>query len=285
MQEISPHVFIETGYPGVTLGAIAWAHGLILVDAPFRPDDVRLWRTTLLNMSGGVDRLLVNLDAHFDRTLGARLMECTVAGHEKMVQVFRDRPVTFKPQTIETGSEWELYNGLGSVRWAPPEITFSDSMKLFWDDKPLILEYHPGPSPESIWLKLPEEKVVFVGDTIVPNAPPFLFCATILDWLAALNLLLSHEYSDYTVISGRDGVVTTRDIQRQAGFLEIVDSIIQRAMDDKIPADDLEKAIPDLLKHFEIPAGKREHFWMRLKYGLQHYYSNHSKLRSSAQCE
>ena len=41
MQEISPKVFIETSYPGVTLGAIDWTHGLILVDAPFRPEDIR----------------------------------------------------------------------------------------------------------------------------------------------------------------------------------------------------------------------------------------------------
>ena len=285
MQEIAPHVFIETGYPGVTLGAIAWPHGLILVDAPFRADDVRLWRTTLLNMSGGVDRILVNLDAHFDRTLGTRLMECTVAGHEKMVQVFRDRPVTFKAQTVETGAEWELYNSLGAVRWAPPEITFSDSINLFWDGAPVLLEYHPGPSPEAIWLKLPNEKIVFVGDTVVPNAPPFLFCAVISEWLAAIDLLLSPEYSGYIVVSGRGGLVTVNDIQRQAGFLQEVDDIIQRACDDKLPADELDHFIPDLLNQFEIPAGKREHYWMRLKYGLLHYYNTHSKLRSSAQCE
>jgi len=28
MQEIAPHIFIETAYPGVTLGAIVVAHGL-----------------------------------------------------------------------------------------------------------------------------------------------------------------------------------------------------------------------------------------------------------------
>jgi len=65
MQEIAPHIFIETAYPGVTLGAISWPHGLILVDSPYRTDDVRVWRTSLLNMSGGIDRILVNLDAHF----------------------------------------------------------------------------------------------------------------------------------------------------------------------------------------------------------------------------
>ena len=32
MQELSNHVYIETGYAGVTLGAINWPHGLILIE-------------------------------------------------------------------------------------------------------------------------------------------------------------------------------------------------------------------------------------------------------------
>ena len=66
-----------------TLGAINAPHGLILIDAPLKLDDTRLWRSTLLNLGGGIDRLLINLDAHPDRTLGVRSMECTVVGHEK----------------------------------------------------------------------------------------------------------------------------------------------------------------------------------------------------------
>lgn len=136
MQEIAPHIFIETGFPGVTLGAINWAHGLVLIDAPFRIEDTRSWRSTLLNLGGGVDRLLVNLDAHFDRTLGTRAMECSVAGHEKLAQVFRNRPISFKTQGTETGAEWEQYNGLGSIRWAPPEITFTQQLDIFWEESP-----------------------------------------------------------------------------------------------------------------------------------------------------
>ena len=98
MQEIAPHVYIEPGYAGVTLGAINWPHGLILLDSPFRQEDTRSWRSALLNLGSGAERMLVNLDAHFDRTLGTRAMDCTVVGHEKMAQAFRNRPVTFKTQ-------------------------------------------------------------------------------------------------------------------------------------------------------------------------------------------
>ena len=275
MQEIAPQVYLETSYPGVTLGAISWPHGLILVDAPYRPDDVRMWRATLLNMSGGVDRLLVNLDAHFDRTLGTRMMECTVCGHEKMAQILRDRPVTFKTQASESGAEWEMTNGLGSVRWAPPEITFSERLNIFWDGNPMHLEHHPGPAHEAIWIDLPNEKVVFVGDAVTPGFPPFLANAYLPQWLAALDLLLSPEYQNYSVVSGRRGVIFRDDILRQADYLRSVSHLLSEAVESRSGVDELEAAVPGLLKPFDIPAEKADLYATRLKWGLQHYYSAH----------
>lgn len=175
MQEIATHIFMETGYPGVTLGAINWSHGLILIDSPLRCDDARLWRSSLLNLGGGIDRLVINLDAHYDRTLGVRALECTVIGHEKINQAYRTRAMTFKASSSETGSEWELYNSLGSVRWAPPEITFTEELVLHWEeDASLRLEYHPGPATGSSWVVMPHQKVIFLGDAVVADQPPFL---------------------------------------------------------------------------------------------------------------
>jgi glyoxylase-like metal-dependent hydrolase (beta-lactamase superfamily II) len=280
MQEIAPHIFIETAYPGVTLGAIAWPHGLILVDSPYRPDDVRLWRATLLTMSGGVDRILVNLDAHYDRTLGTRLMECTVCGHDRMVQIFHDRPVTFKAQTMESGAEWELTNGLGNVRWAPPEITFSDALDLFWDDKLLRLLHRPGPAPEAIWLEVPEAKVVFVGDCVTPNFPPFLAAAELPQWLALLVRLMAPEYQGYAILSGRDGLVTQEDIRRQYEYFSNLSDLLAKAIEARSGVEELESSVPELLKPFDVPLEKAELYQTRLKWGLQHYYSAHSHAKS-----
>jgi len=275
MQEIAPHVYIETAFPGVTLGAINWPHGLIQIDAPFRPEDVRTWRGELLTMSGGVDRLLINLDAHFDRTLGSRQVECMIVGHEKMAQIFRDRPITFKAQTIETGAEWELYNGIGSIRWAAPEITFSEKLEIYWDSNPMILEYHPGASTGAIWVCLPTEKVLFLGDAVVPNAPPFLASADIPAWKESLALLAKPELRNYTLVSGRGGVVAYEQVKEQVRFLEKVEHQLERLNDKSDPVE-IEKAIAALLKSFEFPQEKQAHYSLRLRWGLQHYIIHHT---------
>jgi galactose-1-phosphate uridylyltransferase len=57
MLEIAPQIFIERDYPGVTLGLINWPMGIILIDAPFRPDDIRLWRISMQTFNGSTDRL------------------------------------------------------------------------------------------------------------------------------------------------------------------------------------------------------------------------------------
>jgi len=144
MQEITKNIYIEDQFLGVTLGVIVTPRGLIQIDAPPSPEDARSWRASLMSLGGGIERVLVNMDAHPDRTLGARSMDCTVIAHEKTALIFRTRPSTFKAQGEETGADWEAIPGLGSVRWAPPEISFLDQMTLHWAASPVFLEHRPS---------------------------------------------------------------------------------------------------------------------------------------------
>jgi glyoxylase-like metal-dependent hydrolase (beta-lactamase superfamily II) len=275
MQEIIANVYIETGYAGVTLGAINCPHGLILVDAPFRLEDVRSWRSALLNLGGGVDRLLVNLDSHLDRTLGVRAMECTVIGQAKMAEVFRNRPLTFKAQPAETGAEWELYNNLGSVRWLPPEITFSDSFCIHCNDSPILLEHKPGPNYGAIWLLMPEEKVVFVGDAVTINQPPFFSAADLHQWIERLEELLSPEFQEYIIISGRGGIARREHVRAQLQILQDVIERLEMLAQANAAPYDVERLAAELIKRYSVNLETRMMYESRLRYGLQHYYLRH----------
>ena len=275
MQEIAHGIYIEDSYLGVTLGAISLPHGLILVDAPPRPEDVRTWRSTLLNLGGGVDRLLVNLDLHIDRTLGARAMECTVVAHEKTSQVFRNRPTTFKGQNTETGAEWEQINGLGSIRWSPPEVTFTNQMLVHWGDHPVSLEYHPGPNPGAIWIVLDEPRVIFLGDAVVTNQPPFLGSADLPAWIETLQPLLSSTYRDYSLVSGRNGLVSQDEIRKLLDLLKQINAQLEKSAAAKEPPEITERMVPKLLSRLEIPTDRQEMYAHRLRWGLNHYYTRH----------
>jgi len=275
MEEIAKNVYIEDKYPGVTLGVISQPRGLIQIDAPPSSEDGRSWRASLMGMGGGHERVLVNLDAHPDRTLGVRAMDCTVIAHEKTAQAFRNRPNTFKAQGDETGSNWEAIPGLGSVRWAPPEISFVDQMTLYWSDAPIILESRPGPTPGAIWVILPGEKVVFVGDAVTKAQPPFLAHGNLPAWIGTLNRLQGPDYKGFTIISSRGGVVTQQVVRHQMELLKRIHDKLEKIGKKKASVAFTDKLAEQLLKDFKAPAARQKQYSHRLRYGLNHYYARH----------
>ncbi|HEX7568825.1 MAG TPA: hypothetical protein VF355_09715 [Anaerolineaceae bacterium] len=280
MQEIAPHVYMETGFPGVTLGAVNWPNGLIMIDAPFRSEDTRSWRTSLLNLGGGVERILVNLDAHFDRTLGSKAMDCSVVGNDKLIEVFRNRPVTFKTQGTETGAEWEQYNGLGSIRWAPPEITFTDELHIYWEENLLVLGSHPGPAVGAIWAVLPGHHVAFIGDAVVRNQPPFLGSANLPVWIETLKSLLKPQYQDYLLVSGRGGMVVQKEVRQTLDLLEGLNKKLDEMSARSASVEEVERLGPVLLKEMDIPTQSHMQYRQRLHWGLHQYYLRHYRAAS-----
>lgn len=275
MDSIANNVYIEDRYLGVTLGVIVQPRGLIQIDAPPSPEDSRIWRASLMGMGGGPERVLINLDAHPDRTLGARAMDCTVIAHEKTAQAFRNRPNTFKAQGDETGANWEAIPGLGSVRWAPPEISFMEKMTLHWGETPILLESRPGPASGAIWVILPEEKVIFVGDAVTRSQPPFLAHASLPEWIESLKLLQEPEYKGFIIVSSRGGVVSPQVVRSQADILKRLHEKVEKLGLKKSPSAALEKLAEQLLKDFKAPAARQKQYAHRLRYGLNHYYARH----------
>jgi len=274
MHQIEPGIYYEDLYAGVTLGALILPHGTIMVDAPLRAEDARSWRSTLTNLSIGSNRVLINLDAHLDRTLGSRALDSTIVAHQTTAQVFRNRPSVFKGHSADSGAEWEVSNDVFGTRWALPDITFSDRLHFLWGGPEVILEHHPGPTLGSIWVIIPSAKVVFVGDTILSDQPPFLASANLQAWIESLELL-KDSYKQYSIISGRGGPNDVKDIRTQLKTLKKILQGMERLAKRNAPPDKTEGMIPNLISDMSIPPQRREHYIQRLRHGLYYYYSQH----------
>lgn len=273
MEEIAPRVYIETSYAGVTVGAVNCPHGLILIDTPFLPEDISSWRSSLLNLGGGVERVLINLDANPDRILGASDMDCAIIGHKLMAQVIRSRPQIFKWHIKETGTDWEMFQNAVKTDWAPPELTFSEQMLIHWGNNPITLEYRPGPSDGSIWVVLAEQGIIFLGDAVVTDQPPFLANADLPTWIETIENLLTRDYRDYLFVSGRGGLINHGYVRSQIKFLKKVKKSLDSLAAREAPAEEVEKLIPSLMKVFKPSSRQIKQFQQRLNYGLFHYYS------------
>ena len=272
MQQIDQRIYIENTYPGVTVGAILFPLGTILIDAPLRAEDARAWLNLLYNLGGKPNRMLVNLDAHPDRTLGSRSMECTIIAHQKTAQVFRGRPSVFKGQNAESGAVWETFDDVVGTRWAIPDITFSHKISLHWSDQEVFIEYHAGPAPGGTWVVIPSSKVVFVGDVVLLNQPPFLTNADIPAWIDTLDLLMSN-YREYRVISGRGGIITQESVKAQQKHLKRILRSLDRLVRRNAPTSDVEHLIPNLLSNLEFPNELHDQYYQRYRHGLYQYYA------------
>lgn len=273
MQSLAENIYYDNSYAGVTVGAIAMPQGTLAIDSPLRPEDARSWKATLLTLSRGTHRLMVILDIHADRTLGSKSIEFPIIGHEQTAAAFKERTTVFKGQNIETGSEWEHYPEVSGTRWERPNITFSNQLQLQWDGPKIQIEHHPGPTPGAVWVNIPEEKVVFVGDTVVVNQPPFLARADFEAWHDTLNLLASRQFTDYKIVSGRGGLVTIDDVRKQRQFLKSIHGRLETMAKRKSKPEDTHKMVPALLKKISFPKKYEAFYSQRLRSGLEKCYT------------
>jgi glyoxylase-like metal-dependent hydrolase (beta-lactamase superfamily II) len=275
MQEIEQGIYINNNYPGVTLGALISSQGALLVDAPPHPDDGRSWVSIVRNIGNGPNRLLVTLDDHADRTIGLRAMETSVIAHIETAQSLDNRPAIFKGQNPETGSEWEFCDGLSGIRWAKPNLTFTEQAIIEWGDQTFLLEHHPGPSPGASWLVAPDLGVAFIGDTVTVKQPPFIANADIDVWVDTLDVLLNKHYKNYLLISGRGGVVELGDVREVRCFLKEVQKRLERFSSRQAHPSETANTVDNLLTRFDFPAERHVFYHQRLAHGLFKYYTQH----------
>lgn len=272
MQQIEQGIVFEDGFLGVTVGALSFPQGVVLIDAPIRPEDTRSWRSGVVGPRSGPNRMLVSLDAHPDRTLGTRALESTIIAHQKAALVFRNRPTIFKGQTVETGATWETFSDAIGMRWASPDITFSDRMSLNLGGPEVILEYHAGPTPGSIWVIIPAAHTVFVGDALTVDQPPFLAQADLPAWIESMDLLAS-EYGDYRIIAGRGGLAGADDVKKLRKLLKDVLARMEKLALKNAQPESTQDMVSSLLSQYSFPAKLTDLYTTRLRYGLQQCFS------------
>jgi glyoxylase-like metal-dependent hydrolase (beta-lactamase superfamily II) len=275
MRALSDGIYYEDAYAGVTLGAIILEQGTILIDAPLRAEDARTWKSSLLNQSRGTHRLMINLDGHYDRTIGSRALECVILSHRETAEAFRNRPAVFKGQVPESSAEWGNHPDVIGSRWAHPNITLTERLEIHWGEPEIIIEHHPGPTSGALWVLIPDEKIVFVGDTITLSQPPYLDQADLPAWVESLDLLLKARFRNYIIVSGRGGPTDAKAVREQRKLLKKIHRDLERLFDKNTNPQSTSDLIPSILRSIEYSPDLENYYTQRLRYGLHQYYTNH----------
>lgn len=274
MRSVSSGVYLESKFPGVAVGAVA-SHGrLLLIDAPIRVEDARDWISQLGEK--GRPRSLALLDHHPDRVLGARGLDLPILAHDETRLVMNAWPDTFKGGTRPIGAEADRLKRISGVSKAVPDLTFSEEMSLHLEGREILLLHRPGPARGSIWVVIPEAKVVFLGDAVWLDEPAYLGEADLDAWQATLQQAARGPFKAFTLVSSRDGIVDRKAVSQMASWLGRVEARLRKLK----PRPDLAEATgtlaTSLLRGFKMPATRREHAHLRLQAGLERLYTRWS---------
>ncbi len=279
MQKLAKDIYVESGYAGVTVGAIVTPDGIICIDAPTHPADARRWRLKLAQLSQQPVKYLINLDAHRDRVLGSQWFEAPVIAHESTSERLRQMPEVFKGGLSDAGADSDLAAELAGVRLLTPQITFTDRLILCAGSHELHLVRRPGQAPGAIWVELPAEQIVFTGDAVTVGVPPPLADADLEAWLDSLAELRKAKFPAQTIVPGRGAPTDKAGVKEMETFLKLVRRKVESLMRGKKTRADAAPAAEDLLAPFDVPATLREHYTRRLRVGLEQLYDREAAAR------
>ncbi len=275
MRKITRSIYFESNYGGASVGALLFPEHTVLVDAPLHSENSRAWLADLHQAGASPNRTLVYLDSHLDRTLGAQTLQASVIAHVETAHQMGRRATVFKTLRQETGAEWESTAGLTGLRLILPEVTFSSTAQLHFQERSLQIEERAAASPGACWLMQPEDGVLFVGDTLTLNEPPFLGQADIPAWMEQLDELQSRQYKDFTIIAGRGGKAEARDIKQMQAWLKDMHAKLRSASKGRHAEGDIEKLAIKAADRYKPAPKQRTKYIQRLQFGMREYAARH----------
>jgi len=274
MKEIASNIYASTEFPGVNVGFVILPAGAIAVDAPTLPHDARAWRQQIEETAGGPILYVVLTDAHPDRLLSAGLLGAPIVsarGGYDRAAAYTDG---FWRGVVDSWGRLypEATDELAEVSIALPEIMFSTSITLHKGGADVTVRHVAGAGPGSAWLYLPEQDVLFAGDTVITDSHPFLHAAPDTKaWLSTLTALRRARFAETTIVPGRGPLCSQDDTRPLSDYVALARRRA-RSMHAAGEEADVAAVVTEMLPLFPFPDDEREQVMRRIKAGIEQVY-------------
>jgi cyclase len=225
MQTVTPNVFTTTRLRGCNPSFVTTSDGVVVIDTPQLPTRAVAMRREA--ESHGVIRYLVNTEHHVDHIFGNYFFKGagTVVEHLGLFENFMVPtpdldPFAYALEAIPTDDpdaasivpDRETY-------YADPNkatIVFTGDLTLRVGDHTFNLIHTPGHTPGQVAVHVPEERVVFTGDTIFSECQTWLMTSNVDQWLESLERIrqldVDHLVPGHGPVTTLDYIATQRAI-------------------------------------------------------------------------
>jgi glyoxylase-like metal-dependent hydrolase (beta-lactamase superfamily II) len=274
MQEIAPQVYVETRFEPVTVGAIHAGDGWVCIDAPTYPEQATTWREALAAIDEGPICTLILTDTHRDRCLTAATFNATIVVQRAGAAALLAREADFTTLAAnELSRTSDELAEISDLKLAQPNLDFQPNLTLFAGETEIEAIERAGPLPSSAWVRLPQQRVLFAGDTVLGTRHPHLAGPTSKAWLETLNQIRRDIQAGWTVVAGRNGLVEVEDTQALSEYLRVARrrvSSLLRAQGDPAAMDE---TIAELLAQFPYSPSATVMVEQRIRDSLEMIYN------------
>jgi len=226
MEQVTKNVYAETKIRGCNPGYVVTSDGVVVIDTPQLPTRaVAMCREA---EARGPIRYLINTEHHVDHIFGNYYFTSAerVLAHRETVKNFmvvtpQINPYEYAREAIPTDDPAgaAIFPDQEAYFAAPnrPTVIITGDTTLRVGGHTFELLHTPGHTPGQLAVHIPEERVLFSGDTIFNHCQTWLYTSNIDLWLKALDRLLEVDVD--RIVPGHGPVCTKQEIYVQRAFL------------------------------------------------------------------
>ncbi|MEX0626909.1 MAG: MBL fold metallo-hydrolase [Chloroflexota bacterium] len=226
MERVTDNVCTDTTLRGCNPSYVTTADGVVVIDTPQLPTRAVAMRQEA--ESHGPIRYLINTEHHVDHIFGNYFFKGagTVVNHQGLYDNFmvpgRDLdPFEYAREAIPTDDpDGATLFPERDAYYADPNkgtIVFTGDVTLRVGDHTFRLLHTPGHTPGQLAVHVPEERVVFTGDTVFNECQTWLMTSNVEQWLEALDRIKALDVDH--LVPGHGPVTTTRYLDTQRSVL------------------------------------------------------------------
>ena len=225
MEQVTPNVWTQTGWRGCNPSYVVTSVGVVVIVTQQLPTKAIAMRSEA--ESHGPIRYVINTEHHVDHIFGNFYFKGAgpVVHHQgvydRFMVVYPELdPFAYAAEAIPTDDpDGAALFPRREEYYADPNsgpVVFTGDLTLRVGQHTFELLHTPGHTPGQIAVHVPEERVVFTGDTVFSACQTWLMTSDVGQWIAALDRIGGLDFT--TLVPGH-GPVTGRqslDSQRAA---------------------------------------------------------------------